>query len=48
VLWRCPPEMKTLERVWGTAPPDLAMMRAIKQQFDPDLVFNPGRFVGGI
>jgi glycolate oxidase FAD binding subunit len=33
---------------WGEPPPATAVMRAIKQQFDPQRLLNPGRFVGGI
>jgi glycolate oxidase FAD binding subunit len=33
---------------WGGSPPAIAVMRAIKQQFDPDCLLNPGKFVGGI
>jgi FAD/FMN-containing dehydrogenase len=29
-------------------PPSLAVMRAIKTEFDPRAVLNPGRFVGGL
>lgn len=34
---------------WGpVAPEPFALMRAIKQQFDPEQILNPGRFVGGL
>jgi glycolate oxidase FAD binding subunit len=33
---------------WGSAGDALALMRAVKQQFDPKSTLNPGRFVGGI
>ncbi|HYO30363.1 MAG TPA: FAD-binding oxidoreductase [Thermomicrobiales bacterium] len=34
--------------VWGKAPETLDLMRALKTQFDPARVLNPGRFVGFI
>jgi glycolate oxidase FAD binding subunit len=39
--------MPTLD-AWGSAGDALALMRAVKQQFDPKSTLNPGRFVGGI
>lgn len=33
---------------WGYTGNALTMMTAIKQQFDPHRLFNPGRFVGGL
>jgi glycolate oxidase FAD binding subunit len=33
---------------WGGSPPAIAVMQAIKQQFDPARLLNPGKFVGGI
>jgi glycolate oxidase FAD binding subunit len=35
-------------RVWGVDPPAIERMRALKIQFDPNGVLNPGRFVSGI
>jgi glycolate oxidase FAD binding subunit len=37
-----------LLEVWGSPGDAIAMMRALKQQFDPRGTLNPGRFVGGI
>ncbi len=48
VLLRCPfPWKKTLP-VWGKPPGSLNLMRSVKAKLDPDSIFNPGRFVGGI
>ncbi len=33
---------------WGTLPGSLPLMRAVKQQFDPNGILNPGRFLGEI
>lgn len=44
----CPPEWKRELNVWGSAPPDLAMMERVKRAFDPHNLFAPGRFIGGI
>jgi glycolate oxidase FAD binding subunit len=33
---------------WGGSPPAIAVMRAVKQEFDPLRLLNPGKFVGGI
>ncbi|HXV80053.1 MAG TPA: FAD-binding oxidoreductase [Candidatus Binatia bacterium] len=43
-----PPDLKRGVDVWGPAPVTLSLMRAIKHQFDPKNLLNPGRFVGGI
>jgi glycolate oxidase FAD binding subunit len=33
---------------WGPPPPSFALMRALKRNFDPHGLCNPGRFVGGL
>jgi len=33
---------------WGGSPPAIEVMRAVKREFDPDRLLNPGKFVGGI
>ena len=44
----CPPELKRLANVWGSATPDAGIMRRVKNAFDPQNIFAPGRFVSGI
>jgi FAD/FMN-containing dehydrogenases len=48
VIERCPPDLKRGIDVFGDAPPSLALMRAVKAEFDPNRVLSPGRFVGKI
>jgi glycolate oxidase FAD binding subunit len=48
VIERCPPDLKRGIDVFGDAPPSLALMRAVKAEFDPNSVLSPGRFVGKI
>lgn len=43
-----PPTWKAGIDVWGPAPETLDIMRAMKDQFDPHRVLNPGRFAGHI
>ncbi|MGH7330387.1 MAG: FAD-binding oxidoreductase, partial [Polyangiaceae bacterium] len=33
---------------WGTPPPSLRLMQALKERFDPTHRLSPGRFVGGV
>lgn len=41
-----PPEWKTGIDVWGPMPEGFEVMRALRDQFDPGRVINPGRFAG--
>jgi FAD/FMN-containing dehydrogenase len=44
----CPVELKRATNVWGPPALDAAIMRRIKDAFDPQNIFAPGRFVSGI
>src|SRR3984957_11437659 len=44
----CPTALKRVINVWGRARNDAALMRRVKNAFDPANIFAPGRFVGGI
>lgn len=49
VLERAPRALREAVDPWGpVAPGPLALMRALKAEFDPRGVLNPGRFVGGL
>jgi glycolate oxidase FAD binding subunit len=48
VIVRSCPELKTQIDVWGPVGDGLPLMKAVKQQFDPAGVMNPGRGPGGI
>jgi glycolate oxidase FAD binding subunit len=49
VVERGPRALRAAVDPWGPVPaPALAVMRAIKAEFDPTGVLNPGRFVGGL
>jgi len=48
VLFAAPPELKHGVEVWGPSPSTIALMRDIKQRFDPHGILNPGRFIGGL
>ncbi len=47
VVLTAPPEVRRIADMWGPVR-GLALMRRVKDQFDPDHRFAPGRFVGGI
>lgn len=49
VVERAPRALREKVDPWGPiAAPVFAVMEAIKREFDPDGVLNPGRFVGGL
>ena len=48
IVERCPLEVKRRFDVWDDIDEPLAIMRRMKDQYDPKGVLNPGRFVGGI
>jgi glycolate oxidase FAD binding subunit len=47
VLLRRVQNMPALD-AWGATGDAQALLSAVKQQFDPKRILNPGRFVGGI
>jgi glycolate oxidase FAD binding subunit len=47
VVLCAPPAVRDTVDMWGTVP-SLALMRAVKDQFDPEHRMAPGRFAGGI
>jgi FAD/FMN-containing dehydrogenase len=49
IVEACPASLKKHVNVWGSvAPGPLALMRALKNEFDPKNILSPGRFVGGL
>jgi len=47
-LLHAPGKLKSHVNVWGPSRADLGMMQRVKRSFDPQNIFAPGRFVGGI
>ena len=47
VVLRAPAEVAAGVDLWGPVP-SAALMRSVKDQFDPDHRMAPGRFAGGI
>jgi glycolate oxidase FAD binding subunit len=43
-----PPRARARIDAWGDPPPSFPLMRALKLNFDPKGLCNPGRFVGGL
>ena len=48
VIEAAPAQVKRDLGVWGAEPAALALMKRLKEKFDPAGILNPGRFVGGI
>ena len=48
VLESGPAWAKDVRDVFGELPEPFALLRALKQRFDPSRVLNPGRFAGGL
>jgi len=48
VVQDAPPDLKSQVDVWGEIGVSLRIMKRLKSLFDPNNIFNPGRFVGGI
>jgi len=42
----CPLALKEKTDVWGEPAADFSLMRRIKEQFDPQGILSPGRFLG--
>lgn len=47
-LLHAPLWLKDRINVWGTKRPDFSLLQRVKQAFDPQNIFSPGRFVGDI
>jgi glycolate oxidase FAD binding subunit len=41
-------DLKREAGTWGPTGPDFALMKRVKDVFDPERVMSPGRFVGGL
>ncbi|MBV9280608.1 MAG: FAD-binding oxidoreductase [Chloroflexi bacterium] len=48
VVLDAPAGVKRAVDVWGPVGDALPLMRRVKEQFDPDGIMSPGRFVGGL
>ena len=48
IIERCPLDLKSQFDVWDDVGESLAIMRRLKEQFDPGRILNPGRFAGRI
>jgi glycolate oxidase FAD binding subunit len=48
IIERCPLELKSQFDIWDDVGEPLAIMRKMKEQYDPKGILNPGRSAGGI
>jgi len=48
IIERAPSFIRLEADAWGDAGPEVEIMRAIKQKYDPNSVLSPGRFASGI
>lgn len=48
LLLHAPQTLKQRINVWGARQNDFFMMERVKRAFDPNGIFSPGRFVGGL
>lgn len=48
IVWSCAAGELTRQATWGAAADAAELMRAVKRQFDPQGLLNPGRFVYGV
>ena len=44
----CPAELKRTLNIWGPPREDFKLMQKLKAVFDPQGIFSPGRFMGGL
>lgn len=47
-ILQAPSDLKQTVDIWGYSGDALLLMRKLKQQFDPDALLSPHRFVGGL
>jgi glycolate oxidase FAD binding subunit len=48
VIAAAPDELKPRLHIWGPTTDAFPLMRRVKDQFDPQGLMSPGRFVGGL
>jgi glycolate oxidase FAD binding subunit len=48
VVEDAPDRLRAMLDLWGAPPPTLPLMRALKAQWDPQGILNPGRYIRGL